>query len=397
MKTVLIIAGESSGELYGALLANALKSLWPDVRLFGIGGERMRESGVELMAGVSSALGISEVISSLKDIRRAFKKAEGALQRLRPDILVLIDYPDFNFRLARVAKKLRLKVLYYVSPHIWAWRKGRIKTMTEIADRVAVILPFEEEIYRKVGIPCEFVGHPAMEEIEQYESKMRLNNKAQDSSKIRNPESKITNPVISLLPGSRPNEIKTLLPVYAGIVRRLNGTGRNCRFIMPIAPNIDRKRFESDINDAMYEGVEIVSGGAINALASSDTAVIASGTATLQAALLGIPMVVAYKVSPLTYLAAKALLDIKHISLVNILAGREVVPELIQKKASVENIIKELEKIMDDDEYRSEMVGSLNEIRSLFYGMKPSLMVAEMAGGMAGWIQDKVLLSSAAG
>lgn len=390
MKTVLIITGESSGELYGSLLAGALKSLWPDIRLVGIGGERMRDAGVELIAGVSGVLGLVEVVSSLKEIRGTFKRASDALQKLRPDVLVLIDYPDFNFRLAGIAKRQGLKVLYYVSPHVWAWRKRRIKTMSEIADRVAVILPFEEEIYRKAGISCEFVGHPVTEEIEQYEqmpaAEHGVKSCGDGGSKIRDPKAGIENPVISLLPGSRPNELKSLLPVYTKLVRLLKRSGRNYQFIMPLAPNVDMNRFEPVLNAIKKEGVACVRGGAVKALASSDAAVIASGTATLQAALLGIPMVVVYKVAPLTYLIGKALLDLKYISLVNILAGRGVVPELIQKRASAENIMKELKKIIHDDKYRAEMTGFLNGLRNLFYGRRPSVKVAEIVGEMAGWL-----------
>lgn len=371
MKTVMIIAGESSGEMYGSLLAKAIKSLWPDVRLIGIGGERMKDSGVEILSGISSALGLTEVVSSLRKIRKSFRSASRALQELSPDVLVLIDYPDFNFRVAKIARRYGLKVLYYVSPQVWAWRKGRIKTMAEIADRVAVILPFEEEIYRKAGIPCEFVGHPAMEEIER--------------SAIQNQKSKIGNHVISLLPGSRPNELKSLLPVYIDLVRLLKKANSNYHFIMPVAPNIDTGKFESDISILEKEGVTCVKDDVIGALASSDMAVIASGTATLQAALLGIPMVVVYKLSLLTYLMGRAILDVKYISLVNILAGRGIVSELIQGRANAEGIMEELKKIMRDDAYRANMISSLESIKELFSGKRPSLRVAEMIGNMAGW------------
>lgn len=375
MKTVMIVAGESSGEMYGALLAKALKSLWPDIRLIGMGGERMRDAGVEMLAGISSALGLAEVVTSLGNIRDAFSRASMAIKEASPDVVVLIDYPDFNFRLARVAKRCGLKVLYYVSPQIWAWRKGRIRTMSEISDIVAVVLPFEEEIYKKAAIPCEFVGHPAMEEIEQLED-------GSQNPAFRKPQPPIGEPVIALLPGSRPNELKSLLPVYIDLVRLLKG---NYRFIMPLAPNINAERFGACLGRLKSEGVACVSGDAIGVLASSDAAVIASGTATLQAALLGIPMVVVYKLSLLTYLLGRAILDVKYISLVNILAGRRIVPELIQKSANAQGIAEELKKIMRDDIYRANMVSSLEKIRKLFSGKEPSLRVAEMVGNMAGW------------
>jgi len=373
MKTVMIIAGESSGELYGSLLAGALRDLWPEVRLLGMGGRRMQEAGVEMLAGISNAFGITELVSSLGRIRESFKRVSEALIRNPPDVLVLIDYPDFNFRLARIAKTRGLKVLYYVSPQVWAWRKGRVRTMKEIADRVAVILPFEEEIYRRAGVACEFVGHPVMEEIERYRSEIE-GFRSQDHG----------GPVISLLPGSRPHEIKGLLPVYLDLVRLLKRGSRDYRFVMPLAPDVDAERFAAYINALRDEGVA-VKDGAVACLALSDMAVIASGTATLQAALLGIPFVVVYKLSPITYLLGRLLLDIKHISLVNIISGKEVVHELIQNRADAAGIMTELKRIMYDDNYRTAMVSAFRDIEGVFSGLHPSRRVSEMIGEMAGW------------
>lgn len=166
MNTVMIVTGESSGELYGSLLAKALKAKCPDTRIIGIGGERMKAAGVEMVAGIASSFGISEALAAYKTVKATFKKAVDAIEKFSPSVAVLIDYPDFNIRLAKVAKKKGIKVLYYVSPQVWAWRKGRVKTIAEVSDRIAVILPFEEEIYKGTGVQCEFVGHPVLEEIE---------------------------------------------------------------------------------------------------------------------------------------------------------------------------------------------------------------------------------------
>ena len=384
----MIVAGESSGELYGSLLARAVKARWPDVRLVGIGGERMRDSGVEILSGIASSFGITELLLSLKRVRESFNTAEKALTELSPGVVVLIDYPDFNFRLARIAKKRGLKVLYYVSPQVWAWRRGRVKTMGEIADRVAVILPFEEEIYKGAGIPCEFVGHPIMEEIEQYEEEAR-----KSGAGSREPKVGSRNPLIALLPGSRPHELRTLLPVFIGLVRTLRRELPDCRFVIPLAPNIELERFDEFLTMLRQEGAELRKGGATEALASSDMAVIASGTASLQAALLGVPMVVVYKLSPITYFLGKKVLKVPYISLVNIISGREVVPELIQRKASVGNIMKHCKKILYDDNYRNSMVLSFGKIREGFFGKRPSVSVAGMIGEMAGWgrREDEVL------
>jgi len=376
MKTVMIVAGESSGELYGSLLATALRSAWPGTRLVGIGGDRMKDAGVELLSGISSALGLTEALLSLQKVHESYKRAVKALTECSPDVLVLIDYPEFNFRVARVAKRRGIKVLYYVSPQVWAWRKGRVKTMGKIADRVAVLLPFEEEIYKSAGIPCEFVGHPIMEEIEEYET---------ENPDVQRSKAKTGNPIISLLPGSRPNELKTLLPLFIDVVTESKREFKECRFVLPLAPNIEPERFRASLDALGKEGVKVARGGAIQALASSDMAIIASGTATLQAALMGVPTVVVYKVSPLTYFLAKRMLKVKYISLVNIIAGREVIPELIQHEANKENIMKQCRKILYDETYRTSKVSAFRRVREVFFGKRPSRRVAEMIGEMAGW------------
>lgn len=381
MKTVMIVSGESSGELYGALLAGAIRSIWPDVRIIGIGGERMKDAGVEMLSGISSALGLTEVIPSIKKLRMAFRAAAKALTEASPDVVVLIDYPDFNFKVGRVAKKLGIKVLYYVSPQLWAWRKGRVRTMAGFVDRIAVLLPFEEEIYKQVNIPCEFVGHPVMEEIEEYEKNTGASIRTPNS----NPPQAGRTPVIALLPGSRPNEMKTLLPVFIELVKVLISQLPDCRFMLPLAPNIEAGRFDAYLNMLKDEGVVLVKGETIKTLASSDAAVIASGTATFQAALLGIPTVVVYKLSWLSYLTAKAIIDVKYIALVNIIMNKGIFPELIQHRANAGEIAEELKKILFDPDYRDGMASSLNAARNIFAGKRPSRRVAEMIGEMAAW------------
>ncbi|HET6516171.1 MAG TPA: lipid-A-disaccharide synthase [Thermodesulfovibrionales bacterium] len=375
MKTVMIVAGESSGEWYGSLLTKELKDLWPDIRVLGIGGERMKDAGVEILSGISSGLGITELLPSLKRIRDSFSIASKALAEMKPDVLVLIDYPDFNFRLGRVAKRLGIKVLYYVSPQVWVWRKGRVKTMGEIADRVSVILPFEEEIYRKAGIPCEFVGHPAMEELELSDARNLKTEISRGHGALR----------VALLPGSRPNELKALLPVFINLVRRCKGEFRDPRFTLPLAPNLEIERFRSDLTLLEEEGVRIVKGDVLKCLSSSDAAVIASGTATLQAALLGVPSVVVYKVSLLTYIMGKIILNTKFISLINIMSGEEVLRELIQRKANAEDILTELKRILSDERHRTKMVSSMKRVREAFAGRQPSRRVALTIGEMTGW------------
>lgn len=374
MKTIMIVAGESSGELYGSLLARALKKRWPNIRLIGLGGERMRDEGVQLISGLSHSFGLIEVLSSLKTLRDAINKAKRAIDDLRPSVCVLIDFPDFNFRLGFYAKKKGIKVLYYVSPQVWAWRKGRVKKIKEIADRIALILPFEEEIYRALGIEAEFVGHPALEEIMDKSMEHR-----QDSA----PNNR---PTIALLPGSRPNELRRHLPVFNDLVDMIKKDFEDCSIILPFAQNLNLSLFERELMSLEDKGVEIIRGDAIRVFQLADAAVITSGTATLQAALMGVPMVVIYKLSLLTYLLGRLILKVRYISLVNILSGRGVVPELIQEKARPEFIMEELKRLLRDSNYRDSMIKDLNNLKGLFSGKNPSLRVTEMIGEMAGWL-----------
>ncbi len=409
MNTVMIIAGESSGELYGSLLARALKSKWPDLHIIGVGGERMNKAGVELISSISDAFGFVEVISAYSKLKAAFKKAVDAIKKFRPDVLVLIDYPDFNIRLANTIKALGIKILYYVSPQVWAWRKGRVKKIANIVNRMAVILPFEEKIYKKAGVKCEFVGHPIFEEIENIlDSEVKnlpplplpllmggMGGGLASHSELRTYFKSTLGlnsdkPLLSLLPGSRPNELSRLLPVMIDVVRQFRrdpeiSSGKDYRFCIPLAPNTDEEKYSLYIDALRQEDVIIKKGESVRVLAASDMAVVASGTATLQTAFLEVPMVVVYKLSPLTYLLGKLIVNVKYISLVNILSGREVVTELLQNRANPEYIIKELKRIMFDKNYRKEMLNYYRLIKEPFSGMRASKRVAEIIMEMTGW------------
>lgn len=376
MTTVLIVAGESSGELYGSLLAKEIWKLRPSARILGMGGQRMKEAGVELYSGIPSSFGLLEALSSYKAVRASYKKTIEALKTAVPSVVVLIDFPDFNFRVARAAKKMGIKVLYYVSPQVWAWRRGRVKTMGEISDRIAVILPFEEEIYRKEGVSCEFVGHPIEDEIGQLtgdrEAVLRQLGIAAEGG-----------PVVSVLPGSRPSELERLFPLSVDVVRALKKEFPECRFVVPLAPNVDFGAYASYIEALRAEGAAVGRSNALSAFLASDAAVIASGTSALQAAFLETPFVVLYKLSPLTYFLAKLILKVKYISLVNIIAGREIVPELIQGKASSENAVVHIKRILLDGAHREGMVSAFRDVKGMFGGKRASERVAEMAMELA--------------
>jgi lipid-A-disaccharide synthase len=395
MNTVMIIAGESSGELYGSLLAQSLKNRYPDLHILGVGGEKMQKAGVELISGISGAFGFTELFFALKDLKAAFKKTTGAIKKFMPSVLVLIDYPDFNLKVAEFAKTLGIKILYYVSPQVWAWRKGRVKKIARLVDRMAVVLPFEVDIYRQAGVPCEFVGHPVVEEIEDVlrsinplsplfakggtiDSGLRASFKMSLGLNAHLP-------LLSLLPGSRPNELRRLFPLMIEVIRNCKKEFRDYQFCVPLAPNTNEEQYNHYLEALKQEGAVIKRGESIRALVSSDMAVIASGTATLQAAFLEVPMVVIYKLSSSSYLLGRLLLDIEHISLVNILSKRSVVPELLQQKASPEGITVELKKLIEDTSYREEMVNCLRKLKEPFSGLRASTRVTEIVGEMAGW------------
>lgn len=375
---VMIVTGESSGELYGSLLARALYRRLPRLRITGIGGERMKAAGVELISGISGAFGLTEVISSLGTLRLTFDRAVGALSSDRPAVLVLIDYPDFNLRLAAEARKRNIRILYYVSPQVWAWRKRRVKKIAALVDRMAVILPFEEAIYRESGLETEFVGHPVLDEIEEI--------KATDRNGIRASLGlKSDRPLLSLLPGSRHNEISRLLPLVSAVAREFEREFGDFQFCVPFAPNTEMGHYEGQVEGLRRLGVVVNRGESLRTLAVSDAAVVASGTASLQAVFLGVPIVVMYKLFPLTYWLGRMIVRVRHISLVNILSGHEVVKELLQGKATSANIVGELRRIVGDESYRGEMLASYEEVKKMFDGKKASDRVADIVMEMAGW------------
>jgi len=373
----MIVTGETSGELYGSLLAVSLRKKVPGARIIGIGGEKMKEAGVELISGIASAFGLAEAVSSLRAIKETFAKASEALIAERPGVLVLIDYPDFNLKLASLAKKEKIKILYYVSPQVWAWRRNRTKKIARLVDKMAVILPFEEEIYKDTGLECEFVGHPVFDEIRWMKADKEAEKEALGLRRGR--------PLLSLLPGSRPHELARLLPLTLDVVRRFRKEFQSFQFCVPLAPNTNLAGHNKVIDDLKQEGVVINKGESLRALAASDMAVIASGTATLQAVLLGIPFVVMYRLFPLTYWLGKMIVRVRHISLVNILSGREVVKELLQADASPENIIRELQRIATDSVYRDKMIEAFDRVREMFSGKSASERVADIAIELAGW------------
>lgn len=328
-----VVAGEASGDLHAAEVIAELKKLDPKLETFGIGGDLLQHQGMTLLhhAREMGIVGLFNVIRHLGMFRRIFRELVDRIAKERPDAVLLVDYPDFNLRLAKKCKALGLRVIYYISPQIWAWRRGRVKQIAKSVDHMIVIFPFEEEFYRQHKVPVTYVGHPLIEELVQSENR---------------PRSAVLGPRIALLPGSRRMEVNALLPAMVDAVRILAADA----FIVQ-APTIDRSLLES-----LAPGVRIVPHDRGEAVSGADVALSSSGTATLECAVLGTPVVVMYRLSPMTYRLAKWLVRLPHFSLVNIVAGKKVVPELLQHEVTGENIAAAVRPLLaDSDRVRREL------------------------------------------
>lgn len=361
-----MVAGEASGDLYGGHLVRTIREMAPDVRFYGIGGVKMEEAGVEILYRCEelAVVGITEAICKAPQVWKAYRAIKMSLSGRKPSVAVLIDYPGFNLPLAKALKGVGVPVLYYVSPQVWAWRPGRAKKMAERVDRLAVILPFEVDFYRNYGIEAHFVGHPLCDLLEGMPPgpavRARLGFSQEDT-------------VIAILPGSRPAEVRRLLgPMLdaACILRRSIPRGR---FPLALAPTLK----EDDL-PRREPWLEVFKGRTWEVMAASDVMMVASGTATLEGAILGVPMVTLYKVNPISYLLGRMMVKVKHIALPNILGGGEVVPELVQGAATPGRIVEEVTALLGDRKRQQEVKAAFEKIRETLKG-GASRKVAEMA------------------
>ncbi len=368
-KKILIVTGEASGDFHGSKVARALKELSPDVKIFAMGSEKLRLAGAEIVVDSSSlaVVGITEVFARLRTILRALADLKSFLRREKPELALLIDFPDFNMRLARTAKKLGVPVLYYIGPQVWAWRSGRVQALARVVQKMAVIFPFEVPFYESAGVPVEFVGHPLMDVLNGWEA-----GKKEFSG----------DPVVTLLPGSRAKEVSSLLPAMIQAAEILKEKKPQARFLLPLAPTIGREEIERLLGD--FPALTIVEGKTYKAISAADLAIVASGTATLETALLGKPMVIVYRVSAPTYWIGRMLIRVKCIGLANIVAGRKIVPELIQKDACGEKIAAEALKILTDSNYRKTMAAELSALRGKMGNAGTATRVAQIALELAG-------------
>lgn len=377
---ILISAGEASGEMYGAQLIQAMRECvdggaqnsepqecsQPNLEFFGVGGEKMRAAGCDIVVDAKdlSVVGISEILSHLPKIWGLFHKLIAEADTRRPDLAIVIDSPAFNWRVARQMKKRGVPVVYYVCPQFWAWRQGRVRLLRKYIDEALVIFPFEEKFYCDRGVRAEFVGHPLADisrptiSREEYATRNGL---------------VASKPWITLMPGSRNKEVRMNLPEMAESARLL---GRDYEFLLPVAPTLDPGLIEPLARTARIQLVP----EALPALAHSRAGIIASGTATVEAALMGTPFVMVYRVTPLTYLLGRWTVKVPHFAMVNLIAEARIVPELVQKDFTAGKIVEELRKILADSQARRDMLSGLEKIRvSLGSGVSSSQSAAQRA------------------
>ena len=335
----MIIAGETSGDERGGELVRELRKRNPDIRLFGIGGDTLASLGVELVFHTrdTAIMGFAEVVAHLPFIFRMFRTCKRLLREKKPDAVILIDYPGFNLRFARTVKKMGIPVIYYISPQVWAWGKHRVKKMADTIDLMLVLLPFEEEFYRKHGLRAKFVGHPVKDHINIKHSRDEFcSSYGLDPGK----------PILGLLPGSRAQEIKKLLPPMREAAHICKKRIPGLQVIMAQSPSLAQTLFSS----SRVTGREIipVTGKPHDVMAHADALLVASGTATLEAAIIKTPMVICYRLSRLTYFIGKMVVSVDAIGLANIVAGEKIVPELIQEKATPQNMAEYVVPLLTD-------------------------------------------------
>ncbi len=346
-RTILIVAGEASGDQHGADLVKAINAIAPQYRFVGIGGDKMQAAGVTLLYHIRdfAILGISEVIRHLPFLRRVLKKLQQKLREI--DAVILIDYPGFNLRLARLAHEAGKKVIYYICPQLWAWGERRVHNIRKYVDLALVIFEFEERFYRQRGVTAYWVGHPLVDQLQEIavtrDEFFQQNNFPEDK------------PLVTLLPGSRRQEVERLLPLMVAAMAPL---ATEVSIAIGQSPTLDASFYQSHLKPNMH----LLVGQTHALMKHADVAIVASGTATLELGYFQTPMVVVYRVSPITYWLGKRLVTIENIALVNIIAGKRIVPELIQEEASAEQIQKTLKRLLTDKVYYHQMKQALAQI-----------------------------------
>jgi len=373
-----LVAAEASADLHGANLVHAIKRVCPETVFSGIGGNNMARAGVTrfIKSEDMAVVGLAEIFGKFRIHVKAANILKSILKRHRPDLLILIDYPGFNLHMAGVAKKLNVPVLYYISPQVWAWRRGRVKKIAKRVDRMAVILPFEKPFFQKSGIHVDYVGHPLIDAFEKM-------GKESPHLTINNQQSTINNPVVGLVPGSRREEVLNLLPVMLRAGEILKAEYPHIRFVLPLAETISSDWLLRFIKNTKLD-IEIYHEGIYGALNPCHLAFVTSGTATLDAAIMNVPMVVIYKAKSLTYQVGKRVIKVPYLGLVNLVAGEGVAPELIQDDVTPEKLAMAGKSFLTDGELRQKTICKLRTVKENLGRGGASERTARIAAGMMG-------------
>lgn len=352
---IMILAGEASGDAHGAELSDHIWKLNPHIRISGMGSIEMKNVGVEVFfdSSIIAVMGLVEVLKHWGDIKRAMAIVKQQLDETRPDILVLVDYPEFNLKMARHARTLGIKVLFYISPQVWAWRPKRIHKIGRLIDHMAVIFKFEKAYYERANIPVSFVGHPLVDKVKSTHSGNQVRQHLGLGLDV---------PVIGLFPGSRNSEIDRLLPLMLETAKQMVQTKPQLRFVLPVASALNFDAIKRQCDESQLD-IRLTREDIYDSIVCCDSIISCSGTVTLEIALLGVPMCIVYKMSWLTYAIMSRLITIPHVGLVNIVASKLVVQEFLQNEATVDNISQEIFKIIDDQVYREQIKKDLLKVR----------------------------------
>ncbi|MDA3970609.1 MAG: lipid-A-disaccharide synthase [Desulfobulbaceae bacterium] len=369
---VMIVSGEASGDMHGARVLTALQKQITNLKAYGMGGTALKAAGMEILVDAAdmAVVGIVEVLTHLPGIIRAQKILHARLKGSRPQLLILIDYPDFNLMLAAKAKKLGIPVLYFISPQVWAWRSGRVHKIKRLVDRMAVILPFEKPFYAQFGFDVDYVGHPLADHMGLTLTKQEFLEKHKIPGTKR---------YIGLLPGSRRKEVSSMLPLFLQAAQKIKEQHPDTVFLLPLAPSLQYEDLYKNGLETCNLDVQVVAGDRYELMQSCDLVLAASGTVTLELALLQVPMVVSYRIAPLTYQLGLHFIKVKYVSLVNLIADQKIVPEILQQEATADNISAALLELWPESAPYTIQKQALGQIKDILSKGGCSTNVAAIA------------------
>ncbi len=350
----MIVAGEASGDLHGAGLVREILKLQSDIEIFGVGGDKMSQQGVQLFYHINemSVLGFWDVLKRFAFFKKVYRKLVTAIDEKQPDLLILIDYPGMNLKLARAAKAKGIKVFYYIAPQVWAWGSNRIQKMVKLVDKMAVIIPFEEKMFQQAGIDATFVGHPLLETV---------NSKLNRAEFFQKHSLNVHQKVIGLLPGSRPLEVKRLLPEMLQTIGKLRKSHPNIQTIISKADSVASSIYQQIMTN--NNQVKLLENYTYEMMRHCDLLIVASGTATLESALFATPLIIVYKVDPISYVIGRQLIKIDSIGLVNVIAEQKIVSEFVQHQFHSNRLLPEIEKLLFDKKQRNKVISNLKKIK----------------------------------